>query len=725
MKRLLTHSQLKHTKQAANKFLTCFIAAIMAVALSLPAAGIPTLSFADEPNQGSGLVSSTGLEQGDGESDQINDSEGEKSDSSSNGNGAESDNGVSSELANGSNANSHVITDVDIALDESTFNKYEYNGIGLDPAIQAEQNANGANEASISTQSLPAGFDLEPYVVSSIDPANTKVNLFNYSNGWGTAADDRYKSWEWTGATIAQRYQNIFGNPNGKPNINRGHLLAFGDSQTVGMGYWNFGAGAARGLFAYQYPGMQFMTTGALSNSYPVLSDKGTANDTNITAGYNGNPSAYSSATQIGVTNASNEGQPVFPTTLGAKNISRGIQYLVNNPNDYTNAAWLVAPGNTNPQEQPALSEEQRSLQYLFDPDSSVEGKTSYENVTGLFQMDDAGYYYYNMRQNFAQFVNDPTTVDGQESAGHFTLYNSPAVIRTDASSATIAAGEGRGGFFPFNTAQQVFDGASDGKLVSNLNANADNNGLDHYMGMTVETNFRQPIDGKVGSNNMTFEFAGDDDVWVYLDDALAIDLGGVHSELFGTIDFSTGMIYLGPSYASGGIPDDPEANATMKTTIRRMFEYSTGQIDDPYIRRDVTYVKNNTSEPNSPENFVLGEWQGELEMRTGRANVDGPDGRSIGFVGETFASSTSHTLKMFYMERGNYDSSLALRFNLQPALYQQIKKVDQNGSPLAGAEFDLYEVNVPDGTNMQNAQDVTLDQVSIKGDPLTHVITD
>lgn len=725
MKRLLTHSQLKHTKQAANKFLTCFIAAIMAVALSLPAAGIPTLSFADEPNQGSGLVSSTGLEQGDGESDQINDSEGEKSDSSSNGNGAESDNGVSSELANGSNANSHVITDVDIALDESTFNKYEYNGIGLDPAIQAEQNANGANEASISTQSLPAGFDLEPYVVSSIDPANTKVNLFNYSNGWGTAADDRYKSWEWTGATIAQRYQNIFGNPNGKPNINRGHLLAFGDSQTVGMGYWNFGAGAARGLFAYQYPGMQFMTTGALSNGYPVLSDKGTANDTNITAGYNGNPSAYSSATQIGVTNASNEGQPVFPTTLGAKNISRGIQYLVNNPNDYTNAAWLVAPGNTNPQEQPALSEEQRSLQYLFDPDSSVEGKTSYENVTGLFQMDDAGYYYYNMRQNFAQFVNDPTTVDGQESAGHFTLYNSPAVIRTDASSATIAAGEGRGGFFPFNTAQQVFDGASDGKLVSNLNANADNNGLDHYMGMTVETNFRQPIDGKVGSNNMTFEFAGDDDVWVYLDDALAIDLGGVHSELFGTIDFSTGMIYLGPSYASGGIPDDPEANATMKTTIRRMFEYSTGQIDDPYIRRDVTYVKNNTSEPNSPENFVLGEWQGELEMRTGRANVDGPDGRSIGFVGETFASSTSHTLKMFYMERGNYDSSLALRFNLQPALYQQIKKVDQNGSPLAGAEFDLYEVNVPDGTNMQNAQDVTLDQVSIKGDPLTHVITD
>lgn len=164
MKRLLTHSQLKHTKQAANKFLTCFIAAIMAVALSLPAAGIPTLSFADEPNQGSGSVSSTDLKRGDGATDQINDIEGEDSGDSSNGSDAGSNNGVDSGLPNGSNTDSHVITDMDITLDESTFNKYEYNGIGLDPAIQVEQNANGANEASISAQSLPAGFDLEPYI---------------------------------------------------------------------------------------------------------------------------------------------------------------------------------------------------------------------------------------------------------------------------------------------------------------------------------------------------------------------------------------------------------------------------------------------------------------------------------------------------------------------------------------------------------------------------------
>lgn len=72
MKRLLTHSQLKHTKQAANKFLTCFIATIMAVALSLPAAGIPTLSFADEPNQGSVTVTPADLEKGNSSSGSSN-----------------------------------------------------------------------------------------------------------------------------------------------------------------------------------------------------------------------------------------------------------------------------------------------------------------------------------------------------------------------------------------------------------------------------------------------------------------------------------------------------------------------------------------------------------------------------------------------------------------------------------------------------------------------------
>lgn len=214
------------------------------------------------------------------------------------------------------------------------------------------------------------------------------------------------------------------------------------------------------------------------------------------------------------------------------------------------------------------------------------------------------------------------------------------------------------------------------GNAPANTNLGAGKPLVNHHLGMSMETSFRQPIDGKVGSNDMTFEFTGDDDLWIFVDDVLVLDLGGIHSELYGTINFATGQIDMGTAFRVDAEGNSVKADPVRTTTIKEMFE-AAGKADD------------------------------------------------VRWNGDTFASSTSHTLKMFYFERGNYDSSLALKFNLQPALYQQIKKVDQNGSPLAGAEFDLYEVNVPDGTNTQNAQDVTLDQVSIKGDPLTHVITD
>ena len=199
---------------------------------------------------------------------------------------------------------------------------------------------------------------------------------------------------------------------------------------------------------------------------------------------------------------------------------------------------------------------------------------------------------------------------------------------------------------------------------------------MNHNLGMSMETDFRQPINGKVGTNDMTFEFIGDDDLWVFVDDVLVLDLGGIHSELYGTINFATGEVDMGTAFKADADGNSIKAPAVRSTTIKNMFE-AAGKADDV------------------------------------RWNED------------TFASSTSYTLKMFYFERGNYDSSLSVRFNLQPALYQRIKKVDQNGNALAGAEFDLYEVNVPAGTTTDNAQNVTLDQVSVKGAPLTHLVTD
>lgn len=154
---------------------------------------------------------------------------------------------------------------------------------------------------------------------------------------------------------------------------------------------------------------------------------------------------------------------------------------------------------------------------------------------------------------------------------------------------------------------------------------------------------------GKVAGKDMNFEFLGDDDVWVFVDDVLVLDLGGIHSEIYGTINFATGEVNLGTAFnsngeiyqtdANGNIIYDADGNPTyitepvIKTTIRHMFE-KAGLADST-------------------------QWNGD-----------------------TFASSTSHTLKMFYLERGNYDSSLMMRFNLQPALYQQTKRSTKTASP-------------------------------------------
>lgn len=294
------------------------------------------------------------------------------------------------------------------------------------------------------------------------------------------------------------------------------------------------------------------------------------------------------------------------------------------------------------------------SLAYLFSPSVSAPTKISHTGVKGLFQLDSQGYYYYNARKNFAEY---------DSAANRFNLYDGPAVWRTDAgynpNSGKFDGEKSLGNFFPFNSAAQVFDDlTADGKLTSSEGLTNVDNAVraDHHMGMMVTVDFRQPLNGLIntGSNArpMTFQFSGDDDVWIFIDDVLVLDIGGIHSELYGTIDFSTGDVYIGQSWRTNG-------EITGNEGKRSVTGSQTTQAIDYYTLRG------------------LFENAGKLDTTE--------------WSGNTFASNTSHTLKMFYLERGNYDSSLALRFNLQPLLYQQIRKVDQNGNPVKGVEFQLY----------------------------------
>lgn len=108
-------------------------------------------------------------------------------------------------------------------------------------------------------------------------------------------------------------------------------------------------------------------------------------------------------------------------------------------------------------------------------------------------------------------------------------------------------------GIFPFNRAGI---------------GNGGNNNLDYGFGIKMDMDFRVPENGKVGSNDVTFNYSGDDDIWVYItpyksngsldyaNSYLALDLGGNHKMAQGNINFNTmkSTITTGAAYAGSGV---------------------------------------------------------------------------------------------------------------------------------------------------------------------------
>ncbi len=283
-----------------------------------------------------------------------------------------------------------------------------------------------------------------------------------------------------------------------------------------------------------------------------------------------------------------------------------------------------------------------------------------------------SGYFEFDSTQNYATLLQETGDPGNPYTVGNqFTVYE-----QLGSHDGGTKPSLKHGVFFPFNTIRpghfctlnqtneydstQVELPDSDPRKSERLYKIDD---PDYYFGVELEAAFTQTPSGHdAWGHDIIYEFTGDDDFWLYVDDELIIDLGGVHSASGGRVNYSTGEIeiILGTNNKQ-----------VLKTTLYDTFK--------------AHYMDRGMSESEAIE--ALDDIF-ELE------EIDGVN-RWV------FKDYSDHKMRIFYMERGAGSSNLHMRFNLSSVkkgsvlLNKEISGVDDEESFMLDFPFQIYYQDV------------------------------
>ena len=274
-----------------------------------------------------------------------------------------------------------------------------------------------------------------------------------------------------------------------------------------------------------------------------------------------------------------------------------------------------------------------------------------------------SGYYEFDSQKNGASF-----------NGTDFTIYQQ---LTTPADSdGSLAKNKlyGKGQFLPYNTFNEHRKIANINNIYTaqsgDLDPGDERYGEDLYLpdqetnynfGMEISADFYQMQNGMINRNPMRYEFTGDDDLWVYVDDVLILDMGGAHDARSGYIDFSTGEVYVQEGTGSGG---------------------TTSSLYDLFVEARKEAQKNGASQE------VLDDLDQKLEDSYWKKLENG---------NKVFADYTKHSFKMWYMERGGGASNLRVRFNLpvippgEVQIEKQLEGTDQGKYANTPFDFQVY----------------------------------